>query len=111
MSQGAVRHRTGVTGSTREAARIPVFALGMSLGAFLALTYVLCVLFDLWVPGEAMYQSWLRLLPGFTWLSWGSFALGLGESFAYGWYVALVFGPLFNFFSREFGGHAHEKGA
>jgi len=46
-----------------------------------------------------MYQTWLRLLPGFTWLTWPSFLLGLIESFAYGWYIALIFGPLFNLFA------------
>ena len=84
---------------TQSAPRVPVFALGMSLGLFLAVTYVLCVVFDLLFPGMAMYETWLRLLPGFTWLSWPSFFLGLFESFAYGWYVALVFAPLFNFFA------------
>ena len=48
-----------------------------------------------------MYETWLRLLPGFTWLSWPSFLLGLAESFAYGWYIALVFGPLYNFFAAR----------
>lgn len=83
--------------------RIPVIALGMSLGVFLTITYVLCVGFDLLFPGQAMYQTWLRLLPGFTWLTWQSFLFGLVGSFAYGWYVALVFGPLFNFFVRRWG--------
>ena len=81
--------------------RIPVTALGMSLGLFFAITFVLCVGFDLLFPGMAMYESWMRFLPGFTWLSWPSFALGLAESYAYGWYVALVFGPLFNFFAAR----------
>jgi len=79
--------------------RIPVIALGMSLGLFLAVTFILCVGFDLLFPDRAMYESWLRLLPGFTWLSWPSFFLGLAESFGYGWYVALIFGPLYNFFA------------
>ncbi len=82
--------------------RIPVIAFGMSLGMFLALTFVLCVLFDLWFPGAAMYETWLKLLPGFTWLTWPSFFLGLVESFAYGWYIALIFGPLFNFCVSRF---------
>ena len=59
---------------------------------------MLCVGFDLLFQGMAMYQIWLKLLPGFTWPSWPSFLLGLVESFAYVWYVALVFGPLYNFF-------------
>lgn len=86
----------------RAAPRLPVAPLGLSLGLFLAITYVLCIGYDLLFPGQAMYQSWLRLLPGFTWLSWGSFLLGLVESFAYGWYVALIFGPLFNLFAAKF---------
>lgn len=87
--------------STSEAPRIPLIVFGLSLGLFLTITYVLCVGFDLLFPGEAMYQTWLRLLPGFTWLTWPSFALGLVESFAYGWYVALIFCPLFNFFAAR----------
>ncbi len=79
--------------------RLPVAALGLSLGIFLVITFALCVGYDLIFPGQAMYQSWLRLLPGFTWLTWQSFGLGLVETFLYGWYVALIFGPLFNFFA------------
>lgn len=95
------RTQAGTPLPQRTVAPIPVVALGMSLGLFLALTFVLCVLFDLWVPGMAMYETWLRLLPGFTWFSWPSFFLGLTESFAYGWYVALVFAPLYNFFAAR----------
>ena len=79
--------------------RIPVIAFGLSLGIFFVITYVLCVGFDLLFPGQSMYQTWLQLLPGFTWLTWPSFLLGLIESFAYGWYIALIFGPLFNLFA------------
>ncbi len=82
--------------------RIPVAALGMSLGLFLSITYVLCVLFDLWFPDLAMNRLWAPLLPGFTWLSWPSFFLGLAETFAYGWYVAVIFAPLYNFFAGRF---------
>ena len=78
--------------------RVPVFALGMSLGLFFALTFVLCVVFDLLFPSLAMNPVWAPLLPGFVWISWSSFALGLIESVAYGWYIALVFGPLYNLF-------------
>jgi hypothetical protein len=81
--------------------RIPVFALGMSLGLFLTVTYAFCVGFDLLFPQWAMYGIWLKLLPGFTWLTWQSFLLGLIETFAYGWYVALVFAPLYNFFAAR----------
>ncbi len=95
------QHTSGTPLAASPSVRIPVVAFGTSLGLFLAITYVLCVIFDLIFPQQAMYQTWLRLLPGFTWLSWRSFLLGLVESFAYGWYVALMFGPLFNFFARK----------
>ena len=81
----------------RKAPRIPIVILGWSLGAFLALSFVLCVLFDLWLPSYAMYPAWAPLLPGFTWISWFSLALGLAETFAYGWFIALFFGAIFNF--------------
>jgi len=72
--------------------------VGFSLGSFLSISYVLCVAYDLIFPGQTMYQAWIRLLPGFTWISWGTFFLGLVESFLYGVYFALVFVPLYNFF-------------
>ncbi len=92
----------GAAQPVNRRSRISVVALGMGLGTFLSLTFVLCVLFDLWFPALAMSPSWAPLLPGFTWISWGSFFLGLIETFAYGWYVALVFGPLYNFFTAKF---------
>jgi len=93
--------RSGTALPVQPAARVHVIALGMSLGLFLAFTFTICVAFDLLFPGQAMYQTWLRLLPGFTWISWPSFFLGLIESYAYGWYIALVFGPLYNFFAAR----------
>ncbi len=95
--------RSGTPLPARSVPRIPVVALGMSLGSFFALTFVLCVLFDLWFPALAMNPVWAPLLPGFTWISWASFLLGLIEAFAYGWYIALVFGPLYNFFAMRSG--------
>ncbi|MDN2565568.1 DUF5676 family membrane protein [Aquibium sp. A9E412] len=91
------------TGTSKSAAapRIPIYALGNSLGLFLLITYLLCVAFDLVFPGQAMYESWLQLLPGFTWLTWPSFLLGLVLSYAYGWYIALVFAPLYNLFAAR----------
>lgn len=96
-------YRSGTSLPAHNVPRVPVLALGMSLGTFLAVTYVLCVLFDLWFPAQAMNPGWAPLLPGFTWISWSSFGLGLIEVFVYGWYVALVFGPLYNFFAGRMG--------
>lgn len=81
--------------------KIPILALGASLSFFLSLTFTLCVLFDLWLPAYAMNAVWAGLLPGFTWISWSSFLLGFAETFAFGWYIALFFAPLFNFFAAR----------
>lgn len=83
--------------------RVSVVPLGMSLGVFFDITYVLCVIFGLIVPAESMHQLLPMLLPGFTWITWSSFVLGLAWAFAYGWYVAVVFVPLHNFFALRGG--------
>ena len=59
---------------------ISLRAAGMATGLFLAITFSLCVAFDLFVPRYAMYHTWLGLVPGFHWLTWESFFLGLIES-------------------------------
>jgi len=75
--------------------------IGLATGSFLAVSYLLCVAYDL-AFGQRMYEAWVRLLPGFTWLNWSSFFLGLVESFLYGIYTGLVFAPLYNAFSSMF---------
>jgi uncharacterized protein DUF5676 len=89
--------------SDRLGPRIPIVILGLSLGIFLSLSFILCVLFDLWFPSYAMYSAWAVLLPGFTWITWPSLLLGLVETFAYGWYFALLFGGIYNFLTRRSG--------
>jgi hypothetical protein len=81
--------------------RLAIIPLGLTLGTFFAITYVLCVLFGLFVSDRGMHQFLAQLLPGFTWITWPSFLLGLVWSVVYGWYVAVVFTPLFNFFSAR----------
>lgn len=87
--------------SRQAGRRLSVTALGMSLGLFIAITFTLCVLFDALFPGWAMYPVWQPLFPGFAWFTWPSFFLGLAEAFAYGWYVAVIFAPLYNFFAAR----------
>jgi uncharacterized membrane protein YqhA len=77
--------------------------VAFALSAFLAVTYILCVVYGLIFHEFPMHQAWEALLPGFTWLSWSTFFLGLVETILYGIYVALVFVPLYNFFIRKFG--------
>jgi hypothetical protein len=81
---------------------IPVLALGMALSLFLLISYVLCILFYVLFPELVLNHAVLTLfLPGFKLLTWPSFFLGAIESFGYGWYVALIFGPLYNFFVQR----------
>ena len=77
-------------------AGLPLIPLGWALSLFLAVTFVVCVAFDMIFPDYAMYETWAGLLPGFVWLTPVSFIIGLVESFLYGWYAALIFGGLFN---------------
>ncbi len=82
-----------------HARMIPVLALGMALGLFFAISFLICVT-TYFIPGLPVSHAMLTLLlPGFVLLTWQSFCLGLVESFAWGWYVALIFGPLYNFFA------------
>lgn len=80
---------------------VSLAATGHATSLLLALTYVVCVTFDLVLPQYAMYEAWQPFLPGFAWLTWPSFLLGLAETYAYGWYIALVWVPLYNVFSRR----------
>ncbi len=81
---------------------LPVVALGLSLSAFLAISYVLCIVGYLVAPGMPVKHEALAIfLPGFELLSWKTFLVGLAESYAWGWYVALVFAPLYNFFAAR----------
>jgi hypothetical protein len=82
------------------ATRIPIIRLGWTLSTFLAISFVLCVVFGFIVPDlrNLMPPSFF---PGFSWeqplitaLPW------LIGSLAAGWYVALLFGILYNAFGR-----------
>jgi len=74
---------------------------GLSLSGFLAISYLLCIAGYLFLPKLPVQHSSLALvLPGFELLSWRTFLLGLVESALWGWYVAIVFVPLYNYFAR-----------
>jgi hypothetical protein len=82
--------------------RISLLAVGHATSLLLAISFSLCVAFDLLFPEHAMFQAWQKLLPGFVWLSWKSFFIGFIESYAYGWYFTLIWVPLYNVFSVRF---------
>lgn len=78
--------------------RLPIVPFGFALSSFLAITYLLCLSLLLIVPNVGMHVPIFRLLPGFS-VSVIGIATGLIESVAYGWYSALLFGWLYNFFA------------
>jgi hypothetical protein len=58
------------------------------------LLYLGCIVWDALVPAYAMRAAWTPFLPGFRWLSVGTFLLGLVETLIYGallgWLVSSV---------------------
>jgi len=91
-------------GSHREtdARTIPIITLGQALGAFFIVSYTICIVGYLLFPGLPVKHEFLEIfLPGFTLLTWHTFFLGLIESFVWGWYIAIVFGAIYNFFLRR----------
>lgn len=81
---------------------ISIVTLGLALSMFFAITYLICIAGYFLLPGLPVQHASLSIfLPGFELLSWRSFFLGLGESFSWGWYISVVFAPLYNLFSRR----------
>ncbi len=50
---------------------LSLVAVGHATSLLLAISFSLCVAFDLLFPEQVMYQVWCRLLPGFTWIKAG----------------------------------------
>jgi len=100
----SIHNYATATAQSRDDGRsIPVLALGWSLSVFFVISFVLCVLGYYLVPSLPVTHGALAVpLPGFQFDSWPRFILGLAESFAWGWYIAIVFGPLYNWFAARF---------
>ena len=74
----------------------------MATSVFLAVSYLACIGWGLVTPASLhMHSAWAPLLPGFEWLTAKGFTVGLIESYLYGWYIAVVWVPLFRRFSRS----------
>ena len=79
---------------------IPIRTAALAMGTFFAATYTLCVALHLVIPPSALANEfWSSALPGFKWISPGSFLLGLAEIFAYGLYAGGFFSFLYNSFA------------
>lgn len=84
-----------------QAIHLRIVPVGNALSVFLVISYLLCVAFGLLAPEQMrMYEAWAPLLPGFEWLTWPGFLIGLMEVYLYGWYVAVLFVPLYRWFRR-----------
>lgn len=86
--------------SVKQLKYLPV---ALALGGFLGVSFAVCVAWDAVFPEWAMRSAWASLLPGFTWLSFGSFLLGLAEAVVYGFWLALVV-PIVRWTSRLLSG-------
>ena len=74
-----------------------------SLAICTAFTFVFCVFFGMVTPASLHMHALLeQILPGFIWLTWWGFLVGLIESFLYGAYAGLVYVPVYNFMHRRF---------
>jgi 2TM family of unknown function (DUF5676) len=81
--------------------QLSIVAIGWTVSIFFVISYVLCVASGAIVPDWEMHRPWLQFFPGFEWLTLKGFVIGLVESFLYGWYVAVIFVPLYNVFTAR----------
>ena len=75
-----------------------------SAALFTSASFVLCVGFGLITPDSLHMHGFLEaVLPAFEWISFGSFLLGLGESFLWGVYLGLGYSLIYNAVSAKLG--------
>jgi hypothetical protein len=91
-----VNMSTSAAVPTHPAQRLSVVTVGSAMSLFLVISFLFCLALGLISTRAELHNAWFTLLPGVTWLSWRSVVLGVAETLAYGWYVALVFVPLYN---------------
>ena len=81
-----------------------------SLALWCGATYVLCVVWCGIAPEAWSVRPLLEMVfPGFTWLTFPSFVLGLVESVLFGAYAGALFAGLHNAVFRVRSRTAHEK--
>ncbi|MCF6262130.1 MAG: DUF5676 family membrane protein [Xanthomonadales bacterium] len=78
--------------------------ISWSLGLTTAVSFIICVTWGLLTPQAVHMHGFLEMvLPGFKWLTWWSFPLGLIESFLWGFYIGIVYVPIYNFVHKRWG--------
>jgi hypothetical protein len=74
----------------------------ITLGCWMAISFTVCVLGGVIAPGVPIPHKTLELLlPGFIWISFGAFVLGLIESFLFGVYAGWLLVVIHNFLARR----------
>lgn len=77
--------------------------VSLTLGIWGLISYLVCIGWCLVTPPEWHMSHLLEtLLPGFIYLSWPMFLLGLIESFLPGSYAGLVLAPTYNWVKARF---------
>lgn len=80
--------------------KLHFWPIAWTLSVSLTLIYILDVLAGLLFPNwYVMQRIWELILPGFTYISWGSFFVGLIEAFVGGFLTAVLFVPVYNYFT------------
>jgi hypothetical protein len=79
---------------------IPLVPLGLSLSIFLTITFALCAIGNL-IPGLEGVHFLSALYPNVDWTKPAPLIAGVIWAIFTGWYVALVFGSLYNLFCRS----------
>lgn len=81
---------------------LPFRPLAWTLAVFSAGIFTLDMLLGLLFPNWwVMQKAWELILPGFTFISWGAFFLGLVESFVGGWLTAAGFALIYNYVAHR----------
>ncbi len=76
--------------------------IAWTLAVFFSVVYTLDVVAGLLFPNwYVMQKAWELILPDYTFISWGSFILGLVEIFVGGFLTAVLFVPIYNFFASR----------
>lgn len=79
---------------------LAIAPLGLSLSIFFTLTFALCAL-TAYIPVLREFHLLEAIWPGVAWGRPEMLVVGAILAFACGWYVALVWGSLYNVFARR----------
>jgi ABC-type transporter Mla maintaining outer membrane lipid asymmetry permease subunit MlaE len=79
---------------------LSIKTVGLSLSALFLVTHILCALLALLFPGGVMQQFWQGMFPGVGWSIVG-FLIGVVWSVVFGFYIAVIFVPVYNYLHRR----------